>query len=162
MTFDNDRSPYASTKTSAETVRPKCPQCGSGGYKDGHDRGIQRFVCSNNACGRKFRASNRSQRGNLPLPANLHDKIPDNLKAEGCLTLDNQLCADKVKKLDIPQEKLSAGDESSTATQPNQTIEGTLVNFLWHMRKKGLSEATAKTRYKVLKLLNRECNVWEP
>lgn len=141
--------------TETETVR--CPSCGSQSFfKDGHDGGIQRYLCRNRDCGRKFRASDRSQRTNT-LQANL----PCILKGSGVIDATTQLCADTVKKLDTPQEKLSAG-ESSTLTQPSQNIEGTLVSFLWHMRKKGLSEATAKTRYKVLKLLNRECNIWEP
>lgn len=60
-----------------------------------------------------------------------------------------QLCALlKAKKLDSATEtKTVAGDK------PNQ---GSIIDFLWHLKKKGFSDATIQTRVKILKLMSKQ------
>jgi len=142
--------------TTAETVAVKihCPQCGSHRYfRNGHDGDVQRYICRD--CCRRFRASSVWSRNQ-----NLPDKLPCNLKGNGCITDTSQLCAQKeAKKLTTATEaKTGAGE----ITQCPDT-KGKIVEFSFWMLKQGYSKATIKTRTKIMKRLVRlETNLTDP
>jgi integrase len=121
----------------------KCPECGSDRlYKDGsrytNQGQIQRFLCRE--CGFRFSEAN-----------------PFKLSR---INNQRQLCAilQGAKKLVKPQQKTDVV-ETNTQT-PDQ---GQIVNFLWHLKKQGYSDATIKTRVKILKLMNKQdVNLLDP
>ena len=123
---------------------PKCPECGSEGpfYKAGtrmtaEDKQLQRFLCRN--CSTRF-------------------SEPNPYKV--CRTNSNrQLCVLEAKKLD-PQQKTDVVEINAKTHQPNQ---GQIVDFLWHLKKQGYSDATTATRVKILKFMNKKgVNLLDP
>jgi integrase len=122
-----------------------CPSCGSskrvckaGARFTAEGVKLQRYLCKN--CNIRFSELN---------PFKL-SRINSN----------QQLCAilQGAKKLHKPQQKTNVV-ETNTKT-PDQ---GEIVNFLWHLKKNGYSDATIKTRVKILKLMNKKgVNLLDP
>ncbi|MGA3288900.1 MAG: tyrosine-type recombinase/integrase [Candidatus Bathyarchaeia archaeon] len=116
-----------------EEASKECPNCHSKrNWKDGiretNFGSIQRFYCRD--CGYRF--SEKSYKDCL-------------------LNESSQLCAilEEAKKLDTATEtKTVAGDT---------TNQGSIIDFLWHLKKQGYSDATIQTRVKILKLMSKQC-----
>jgi len=103
----------------------KCPECGSGRlYRDGlrytGQGPVQRFLCR--GCGYRF-------------------SDPDKPYKECQASSNRQLCA-------ILQEakKLSTTAETKTAGETEKTQQGTILDYAWKLKKRGLSEYTIKNR----------------
>ena len=114
-----------------EKASRECPNCHSKrNWKDGiretNFGSIQRFICRE--CGFSF--SDKSYK-------------------EYNLSRNSQLCAKlEAKKLDTATEtKTVAGDIN---------YQGEIIAFLWHLKKKGYSDATIHTRVKILKFMKKQ------
>jgi integrase len=123
---------------------PSCPKCGSERlYKNGTRTTaegviLQRYLCRD--CNHRFSDAN---------PYKL-TRINDN----------HQLCAilQEAKKLVDPQQKTDVVE--TYAKTPSQ---GQIIDFLWHLKKQGYSDATIKTRLKILKLMLKQgVNLLDP
>jgi integrase len=53
------------------------------------------------------------------------------------------------------KQKAGYSQHASLSSQPTSIQEGRLIEYLWYLKKNGFSEATAKTRYKILKLMTK-------
>ena len=125
MTLVNESTIYG-----GETARLVCPNCGSSeNCKDGKTkRGkelLQRRKCKN--CGRKFNAEILSTRKEI----------------KDCRVSDIK---DESKNLIVAKNKVGAtGNISET--------EKLLLEFIFHMKKRGLAEPTIERRHRHLKVL---------
>jgi len=142
----------------------RCPECGNTRlYRDGlrylsSGQTVQRYLCRQ--CGYRF---------SWPRCERQH-KTKD-LKSEHAITLDR--CSSRALALleqsvegAMSNIEEKSGSGLAGATQPGQTsqvdVKGALVQFMWWLKKQGYSDATVKTRVKILKQLAKTCNVFDP
>ena len=108
-----------------------------GSRKTGEGIQLQRYLCKN--CTTRF-------------------SEPNPYKLSRTTIGTSQLCAlQEAKKLVNPQQEKVVEINAKT---PNQ---GSIVDFLWHLKKQGYSDATIATRVKVLKFMNKQgVNLLDP
>ncbi|MCW4046772.1 MAG: tyrosine-type recombinase/integrase [Candidatus Bathyarchaeota archaeon] len=122
----------------AESAVQRCPECGSSRiYKNGTRTTaegvvLQRYLCRQ--CYARFSEPNPYKFSKINNGA---DQISVILK--------------DAKNLVNPQQKT---DVVETYTKTSD--QGKIVDFLWHLKKQGYSDATIKTRVKILKLMCKE------
>jgi integrase/DNA-directed RNA polymerase subunit RPC12/RpoP len=122
-----------------------CPECGSESVFKAGTRVtaegvvLQRYLCKR--CGRRFSDAN-------PYKLTRTNTGADQLS----------VILQETKKLVSPQQETSVV-EIITKT-PSQ---GQIIDFLWYLKKQGYSDATIKTRVKILKLMNKQSvNLLDP
>jgi integrase len=125
----------------------KCPECGSGRlYKDGlryltDGTTVQRWLCRN--CGYRF-----SEKTPLQKISNCQINMPSALfsKRQVC-----ELLTEESKNLaEVNARQETAQREGTTQTAE---IRGKIVEFAWHLKKKGLAESTIRNRTQALNRL---------
>jgi integrase len=133
------------TELGGEEASRECPECRSQeNWKDGLRRtafgSVQRFLCRK--CGYRFSES-------IILSSNFVDSG------------ERQVCVPLIgaKNLDTATEIKTVAGESLEASD----IDGKIVEYLWNLKKRGYSEATVRTRVKLLKQLIKEgTNLFDP
>jgi integrase len=136
----------SSNEPSAESI--VCPECGSKRlYKDGlrplpDDSSVQRWLCRD--CGLRFSEKK-------PLQENSHWHI----NTAGHSTSGRQVCAElltrSAKNLATVETRQEKAQREGTRCLP-----GTLVDYAWKMKKRGLAEETIKQRIYRLNVLIRK------
>jgi integrase len=136
-------APKARVNTSKDVNVPDCPECGSSktwldGKRYVQGQAIQRYICR--ICGYRFSENNYKQ---------------------SQTTNSRQICAletKRVKNLVKVETRTEAALRESTQEQ-----KGELVAFGWHMKKRGLSDATIKQRmYRLNVLVKKGANLEDP
>ncbi|MBS7635434.1 site-specific integrase, partial [Candidatus Bathyarchaeota archaeon] len=129
----------------------KCPQCGGARlFRDGLRRladgsAVQRWLCRD--CMYRF--------SEKPVEENI-SKV---LRSELDLSLNRRVCAGEDPAKNSAQgvvalkEKADAESRAAGATADLKSVESDLVNFAWHLKKKGLKESTIQTYEKALRSL---------
>ena len=120
---------------------PSCPECSSSKtWKDGlryiQDQPIQRYLCR--SCGYRF---------------------SNNYYKESQTTRGRQICV-----LDEKAKNLVAVEKTESMTAGDiQEHKGEIIQFGWHMQKRGLSKATIQTRmYRLSVLVRKGANLEDP
>ena len=132
-----------------------CPECGSSGPfdKDGirytAQGPIQRFLCRN--CSYRFSETSINRDLNPgPMEKPLQETSKHSLNNGSALLSNRQVCVALTrgaKNLIATEIKTVAGDTTPTGNN------GLILEFAWHMKKKGLADTTIKNRSKLLNLL---------
>ncbi len=124
---------------------PACPEC--------HN---SKRVCR---AGSRFTAEGVKLQRFLCKDCNIRFSEPNPFKlSETNNTHQLSVILQDAKKLVDPQ--LETNVVETKAKIPDQ---GEIVNFLWHLKKQGYSDATIKTRVKILKLMNKQgVNLLDP
>ena len=141
---------------------PSCPLCGSKKlWKDGlrytHNGHTQRYFCRN--CGYRFSVSGKKRKSpskeeffNL-LIESLECQVGDEKRACVSLAETKNLAAE------LRKEKWAAG--ATEGLEAN--INGKLIEYAWHEKKRGLAETTLVQRlYKLKELIKRGANLLNP
>ena len=140
----------------------RCPECGNTRlYKDGlrylsDGSTVQRYLCR--SCSYRFSWPKHERK---------------DLKSEHAITLGE--CSSRALPLLEPsergpmsvEEKTGSGPINAGATAPSQTsqadVKGALVQFMWWLKKQGLSDKTVQSYVEMLKLLvSAGANIFEP
>jgi integrase len=66
----------------------------------------------------------------------------------------------KAVKLLVEAEKTIEKREAGATENKQADVKGALIQFLWWLKKKGYSDATVKTRLKILKQLAKTCDIF--
>jgi len=137
-------------KAMAEQKPVQCPRCNSTLiWKDGlrympNGNTVQRYICRN--CGYRF--SEKSM----------------NNKALGKVEKQNRTAAywrEGPLTLEAETEKRDAGATETSQSQAD--VKGSLIQFMWWLKKQGYSDATIKTRVKFLKyFVKNGVNIHDP
>ena len=60
------------------------------------------------------------------------------------------------------EENAKSGPAGATSETSQQDVKGKIVEFMWWLKKHGYSDATIKTRVKILRQLSKICNILDP
>ena len=135
------------------TKEIRCPQCGSKSlYKDGlhylkDESTVQRWLCRN--CGYRFSDPNRKKSFNRSEASQHVQRIQSlNLKTPQTILTNCQVSArrqSEAKNLVKVIEPSKSGLAGATKIKPSEAnIKGRILEYLWHLKKKGLKESTVK------------------
>ena len=135
-----------------------CPQCGSKRlYKDGlrylkDGTTVQRYLCRD--CGYRFSDPNMLQHVQKVQALNLKtlNGLSNNRQVCGWADHPKNLASKAVIALAEVKGKTGSGHAGAT-TKQQQNVKGKILEFAWHMKKAGKSDATIETRIEALKLL---------
>ena len=126
---------------------PRCPECGSEKtVKDGKRRladgsTVQRYTCKN--CGYRFSDPRTRQI----------------FKVRSGITSYAATGRAVQKLVEVKEEGLKAGMREVTL---NADVKGKILEYAWHLRKKGRSPETIASRVRKLKSLAKRCNILDP
>ncbi len=138
---------------------PACPECGSKRlYRDGlrylsDGSSVQRYLCRD--CGCRFSWPKR-ERKNLKI----ENAITFNECSSRALALLERRLEGAMNNVEESEKRAAGATETSQASQAD--VKGALIQYLWWLKKQGYSDATVKTRVKILKQLAKACNVFDP
>jgi integrase/transposase-like protein len=144
---------------------PVCPECGSNKlYKDGlrylaDDQPRQRYLCR--MCSYRF---------SWPRHEPLQKTSKQNLKTGIAYNVNCQVCASEGEAKNLAKAvvalmetdgKTTAGLAGATETK-QADVKGAVIQLMWWLKKQGYSDATVKTRIKILKQLTKTCDIFNP
>jgi len=146
--FGKAGSPNSGKSDSSESAgaSPLCPQCGSTKlWRDGlryspfGDR-IQRWLCRN--CGFRFSDSDDIERA-LSAFERVERVDTEAVKGRGDKALECQICVEETKNLATTESKTVAGEIGKQQ-------QGTILDYAWKLKKRGLAESTIRNRTRAL------------
>jgi integrase len=138
---------------------PPCPQCGSKKlWRDGlryspfGDR-IQRWLCRN--CGLRFSDPRDVQRA-LSAFERVERVDTKAVKGRGDKALECQICVEETKNFAATELKTVAGEIGKQQ-------QGTILDYAWKLKKRGLAESTIKNRtYRLNILVEKGADLTNP
>lgn len=126
----------------------QCPQCGSERlYRDGlrylnSGETVQRWLCRN--CGFRFSDSNHRKQ--------FYNESSEKVKRLAC-DIENDAQQHQKSVLLEAEKTISEKREAGATQTAQQDVKGVILEFLWHLKKKGKAEATIKTYSKELRYI---------
>jgi len=131
-----------------------CPECGSRRlYRDGlrylaDGTSVQRWLCRD--CGYRFTDPEQKRHR-----TNFYNVTSETQK---CCFCDTESDAHQ-KAILMEAEKAVEKREAGTTEQTQTTVQGKIVEYLWHLQKNGYSTETIKFYDRVLRMISQKANI---
>ncbi|MEM3459485.1 MAG: tyrosine-type recombinase/integrase [Candidatus Bathyarchaeia archaeon] len=146
----------------------KCPQCSSTSlYKDGlrylsNGSSVQRWLCRN--CGYRFTDPNQKAKTEWKNPpSGLNSPSALYYSCQGNNDPNGRVPTARKAALTLATVENNAKSGQAGATEQTVDIHGKIVDYIWHLKKKGLKEITVRHYGEMLtRLLKDGVNLMQP